>query len=480
MKKILIFLITFLGINLFSTTLVNADSFSFYEGEYIDGIYVTKAKDGVRYYQKARYFRLVGDNTPAYCIEPFSMFNEAGNYERSLTAKNLSEDQIRRIKDIIHFGYQYKDHQDDKWYAITQFMVWQAADSTGDYYFTDGLDGNRITRFESEISQINSLINDYYKLPSIANAHSEIVENQEITLIDQNNVLSNYQTDSPNATIKSNKLIIKNLKEGNYKINLYRKENITNHLPFFYHSDTSQNMATYGDLEQINIALTVKVTKTKLEITKIDSDTKTTTPSGEASLIGAKYQLLDANKNKITELEIDDDKMASIENLTFGTYYIQEIKAGVGYQLDPNIYEIHITKDNPTIKLSLENKVIKKKVELHKHFGDETNLKFEEGISFDIYDSNNNLYDTITTDEKGNASTTLPYGKYTFKQRNTTDGYQSVEDFEIKVTNTNTEIKELYDYKIKVPNTYHNNHSHISFLLLFILELIYVKKIILC
>ena len=479
MKKLLFFLITFLGINTFSLVGVNALDYTFYEGDYIDGIYLTKEKGGTKYYQKARFFNSNTTNDFAYCVEPFAMFNENGIYKRSLTADNLTAEQMDRIKKIAYFGYVYGSHYDTKWYAITQFMIWQTSDPTGDYYFTDTLNGNRITRFENEIAEINSLIDKYNVLPSIANKSIDIIEDEEITLIDTNNVLSKYKSTDNNIVIENNTLKISNLKEGLHTINLYRKDVRTTRIPFFYNSFDSQNMFTLGDLDQINISISINVTKTKLEITKIDSDTKTTTPSGDAILSGAIYELLDENKNKLKELVIDKDMKASIENLKYGKYYLKEIKSGTGYMLDDRLYEFTISKDNPTIELSLENKVIKKDVEIHKNYGEENNYKDEEGISFDIIDSKNNLYDTITTNKDGIASITLPYGKYLLNQRNTTYGYTSVDDFHIDVKNQIKEKIELYDYKIKVPNTYIEKNNNFSYLFIFIIGLIYVKNMVL-
>ena len=478
MKKLLVFLMAFLGISIFSLGDVSASNYSFYEGEYIDGIYLTKEKGGTRYYQKARFFRVSGTNDAAYCIEPFSMFNENGTYQRSLVASNLTSEQMMQIHNIINFGYRYGSHQDWKWYAITQYMVWQVADPTGNYYFTDGLDGNRIDIFQNEINEINSLIEEYYRLPSISDNTINIVEKEEITLIDTNNVLSKYKSDDENIIIDNNRLIIKDLVAGDYRIHLYRKEVNTAQIPFFYNSDISQNMATSGDLNQIDIYLNVNVSKTGIEITKVDSDTKTTIPSGDASLSGAKYELLNKDKNKIAELVIDEEMKAKVENVKYGTYYLREIEAGIGYQLDDNIYEIIVNKDNPIINLTLENKVIKKDIEIHKNYGDEKNFNDEVGISFDIIDSKDNLYDTITTDNNGIATTTLPFGKYLVKQKNSTYGYTTVDDFKISVEDLEKEIIELYDYKIKVPNTYVDNNITYSFILIILIGISYVKKML--
>lgn len=479
MKKIFVFLMTILATNILSLINVSAATNTFYEGDYIGDIYMTKEKGGVKYYQRARFFNMTNRKKEAYCIEPFAMFNENGSYALSLTADNLSSEQMKRIQAIINFGYLYSYHYDPKWYAITQFMVWQVADPTGDYYFTNGLNGSRITRFESEMAEINSLVNEYYTIPSIANTNIDIVKGKDLTLTDTNNVLSKYKSDSDKVTIDGNNLIIKDLDEGNNRIHLYRKEVRTTQIPFFYNSPDSQNMATSGDLEQLDIYLNINVVKTRLEITKIDSDNKNTTPRGDAKLEKAKYELLDKDKNKISELEISKNMKASIENLDFGKYYLREIEAGIGYKIDDKIYEINIDKDNPVISIELENKVIEKEIELIKYIEDSNSFSKEEGIGFDIIDSNNKLYDTITTDKNGIAKIKLPYGKYLIKQRNTTAGYNLIDDFNIDVLDNIKLTKELYDYKIKVPNTYHEENNY-SLILLILMGLIYVKKMVFC
>ena len=57
---------------------VKAETATFYEAEYIDGIYMSKYNFTTKttYYQKARFFRKNGTNEFAYCIEPFSFFTD--------------------------------------------------------------------------------------------------------------------------------------------------------------------------------------------------------------------------------------------------------------------------------------------------------------------------------------------------------------------------------------------------------------------
>lgn len=472
MKKILIFLMAFIGINVITSINVNAESF--YEGDYIDGIYVTKEKGGTKYYQKARFFNQSGTGQFSYCVEPFAMFNENGVYTSSITATNLTEEQMDRIKKIIYFGYQYGNHTDPKWYAITQYMVWKESDYSGDIYFTNGLNGNRIEMFQNEIAEINNLINTYQRVPNFANKVIPIVEGETFPIEDKNHTLAEFVSDSNKAKIQENTLTLDNFNEGTYTINFEKQEGNYGKIPLFFNSPTSQNMVIVGDLAPVNFQIHLIVYKTSIEITKIDSDTKTTIPSGEASLSGAIYDLYDSNKNKINELVIGDNMTAKLENLTAGKYYIKEQKPGIGYLLDENWYSFTIEFLDPNAKLTLENKVIKKEIEINKNYGDGTTFEKEEGVHFDILDSKNNVIDTITTNSEGKAFITLPYGKYSLVQKDTKDGYTINEKQEIEVSDEEKLELTLYDYKIKVPNTHTSNS--IYYLLIIFIGIIYVKS----
>lgn len=452
MKKFIFFLIIITGL-LYPTKTVQASS-SFYEAEYIDGIYMNKrkAQASTIYYQKARFFRQTGTNNFAYCIEPYRFFEENSNYETIENPGMFSKEQKERIALIAHFGYGYTNHQDKKWYAITQFMIWQASDPTGDFYFTDTLNGNKIERFTQEMAEINSLIASYNQNPSIMNKEYLLIEGQSLNIKDENNILNNYYSENSNFLIKDNHLTSGPLEAGTYQINLKRQQKIYNRPLLFYQSATSQALVETGDLKEKNATLKVKVIKTGIDITKIDKDTNSKVPSGKAQLSGAIFQLYDQNKSPLQTITIDENCQANIKNLPLGTYYLKEIKAGLGYQLNSTLHKIELTEDNPTISLTLNNEVIKRKIIIHKKY-DENNPKQEAMISFDIFDDNNKKVATITTDEYGKAEITLPYGTYLIKQVNTTEGYHKVEDFKVIVDDITELIYNLTDYKIKVPNT---------------------------
>ena len=404
------------------------------------------------YYQKARFFRQVGTNQFAYCIDPFIFFTEGSTYEETINPNNLTQQQKKRITEIAYFGYGYHNHTDKKWYAITQFMIWQTADPTANFYFTDGLNGPRIEAYTQEMNEINTLITNYHKSTSLLNKTYTVVEGETIFLEDTNNIISTYSIDNPNFRIEGNKIIGDNLTKGEYTINLLKQENHYNKPILFYQALDSQALMQTGDIPDKTEQLKINVINTLIEITKIDKDTQSIIASGDGSLIGAIYGLFNQYDEKIAEITINENSKGIIKNIPFGTYYLQEIVPPKGYQLDTKKYEITISEENPNQQLILENEIIKKKVIIYKTY-DETNKIPEKNINFLIFDKDNNLITTITTDEFGKAEIILPYGEYKIVQENTTEGYQKVEDIELIIDNMEDEIIKLTDYKIKVPNT---------------------------
>ena len=482
-SKIILALALIIGFNFLNILTVKADSAQFYEAEYVDGVYIRYKGGDTTYYQKARFFRRRSDNMHAYCLEPFVKINEAVTYEGQINPSTISSAKWKRITQIAHFGYNYKAHTTPKWYAVTQYMIWKELEPSANFEFTDTLNGNTIKPYLGEINEINNYIKAYYTKPSFNGSSIDIVEGEKVELTDTNGVLKDYKTNTKSATISGNKLTISDLKEGKYTISLTRNDTTSNNPPLFYYNASSQKLMTAGYEETITSNLTINVIKTNLTINKIDHDTKNTTPSGEGILKGTTYELYDSEMNLIDTLEIDENCTISYDNLVFGKYYLKEKEAGTGYKLDPNTYDFTIDKENNNITLTLENEIIKKKVTINKNYGSTNNFKSEGKATFAIYDSNNKLIRTITTDEEGKAELILSYGTYTFKQTSTKDGYHKVKDFKVVISDKDTDKLEfdLFDYEIQVPDTESTNNYFLHLiLLLFLLMLIanlYVEKL---
>lgn len=450
MKKNIIFLMTLITILIVHSN-VKAASTNFYEAEKIDSIYTKSIKNGTTHFQKSRFFRRKSDNKAAYCIEPFNFFDESASYKTSINPNNIDQNTWERMSLIAYYGYNYQGHTDNKWYAITQLMLWQTVDKDADFYFTDYLNGNKIEKFTNEIAEINDLVNNHYIKPSFANKTINInIKNNKI--IDTNNVLQNFYPTTSNISIVDNYINLDKLTEGNYSFTFKRKYQ-NNEPVLFYYNQTSQNLMTGGYLPNDEFSLNINIYKTKLKITKIDSDTKTTTSFGDGKLNETILELYDEKKNFLQEIKLNKDCTATIDNLDLGIYYLKEKQAGTGYIQDDSFHKIELTLDNTKINYEFENKIIEKEIFIHKEYGEENNTLPEENITFEIYKDNKLVY-TITTDNLGNAKIKLPYGKYLIKQKNSKTGYKYVEDFEVIVNNETTDLfYNLYDYKIPIPNT---------------------------
>ena len=422
------------------------------------------------YYQKARFFRKSDTQEAAYCIEPFTFFNENSVYESTLNPYNLSQEQKTRIERIAHFGYGYKNHTDVKWYAITQMMIWETADpNSGTFFFTDYLNGNKIYPYQDEMNEINYLVNTYDIIPSINNQTYNIVEGQDFYKSSEE-IMKFYSSNDNRVNLSYGDIKISNLSEGEYDFTLYRNDNNYNNPVIFYQSYNSQNLLKTGNLENKEASFKVIVKKTEINVTKLDKDTQDTSPQGEAILDGATINVLDLKKNIIRTIEIKDN-IGKTTNLPYGTYYLQEIEAGEGYNINNDLYEVNITTDNPKPQINIYNKVIEKKVTISKKYGEDDNLNPEKNIDFEIYDINNKLIKTVSTNDEGIVSFNLPYGKYKIVQKNSTNGYKKVDPFTITVDKDDEETIELKDYKIPVPNTHTTKRINIIYIIITLLLL---------
>ncbi len=469
MKKIWFFLTIILTLVFIPNIKVKANSYSFYMAERIDGVYYNMydPATGRLHYQRGMFFRERTTNAFAYCIEPFRVFFDDSTYTE-FNPDKLTVEQKNKISAIAHFGYGYKNHTDPKWYAVAQFLIWQVANPEGDYYFTSYLNGPRITLFTEEIKEINKLVNDYFSLPAIANKDYYIVDGSNLVITDENMLIDNFSTLASNVKIENNQVIISNSKIGNNEIYFERKENTYNKPIIFYQSATSQNLVDTGDIPNVKFKINLHVDTTSVNIIKVDKDTKKLIPSGDASLDGAIYELYDANMKKIATITIKDNR-AYLKNLNYGTYYLKEIKAGQGYTVNNELIKFNISYDNKDVNLTVLNEVIKSKIKISKKYGSNDNFLPEENITFNIYDKDNKLVKTIVTSVDGVVEVILPYGKYTLKQVNTTDGYTINDPVEFEVLDGKEINFEFKDYKIEVPDTKTNFIKRLILFFIYIL-----------
>lgn len=421
MKKIIfIFLILFMSI-----LTIKADD-TFYLGEKVPNMYVESIK-GNDIHNGAPFLLHRSDGALVYCINPFKMMSTNDTY-KSYTYNdsifNLTDEELNKLNIISYYGYGYKNHTDIKWFGITQYMMWKSLDFD-DVYFTDVYYGKRVEKYEAEVSELENLINNYYKLPSFSNKKYEYDPNNSYVLTDTNNMLSNYQIKSSNieATISDNKLIINTKGSGTYKITFVRKSPISRNY-VLYNLDGAQALIYPGKINDITFNISIEVNSGSITIHKYDSENKNRL---EASLSNAIFGIY-KNNALVSKITTNDKGSVSINNLALGSYTVKELNPSKGYNKDTNFYNVTISKTNKDVVINSYSKVIEGNLIINKYYGSDNDYKLDENAIFEVY-SNNKLIKTLS----GKINEKIEYGTYLIKQVSGKKYYDLIDEFNVSI-----------------------------------------------
>ncbi len=452
----ILFLLTIFGI-----TEVHAEKYTgqaIWPSEYISNIYIKKVKpDGYTKYQQARFIRRSEDNKFVYCLQPYTDIDNnlpyydviRDDYARVL---GFSEAQWERISLLAYYGYQYNDngydHSAQKWYVITQVMIWRTTNPESDIYFTDTLNGSRISKFDSEIAELERLVSNHYKTPQFQSGLTVPI-GSTTELSDSNGVLSNYKisgTNNVTASINGNTLSVTANAVGEGSITFEKKATKYEIPPIVYFSDHSQNVMRVGNYDPVRSKFTLKIVGGKVTPEKKDMESRTNTPQGEATLGGAVYGIYKEDGTRMGSVTTKEDGTNTSDYLPeLGRFYLLEEKASEGYLLDSTKYYFEITEDNLNPTVQVFEQVIKLDFEFTKVYAsDETKIMEPEvGIKFGVYNNKGELVEELTTDSQGVFRFTVPYGTYTVKQLTTTKGHEKIADFTVEVKDVGEVVKKV-------------------------------------
>ena len=440
-------LLLLVGVSAFPTVNVSAANYNDTINDkyiWIEGDYVVKEKGSVRKYQRMTYMIRNSDGQFVYCVEPGTPVDSnvvypGQDYNQAYVA-NMTEEQWRRIELLAYYGYGYGNHTDIHWYTVTQFLIWQTVPHGYDIFFTDKLNGNRITKYTNEINELNRLVAEHTRVPSFSNTTQEMNIGDTATFTDTRGVLSQFEvssTDKATAKIEGNVLKVTANEVGNTRLTLTKRDKNYSHPAIIYVHPTSQDIMMRGAYDPLSVNLDLEITGGKVSVKKIDADTKLGIGQGDATLDGAVYGIYTTTGERVGEVISKGGEYVMSDYLpSLGTFYLKEEKSSTGYELNETKYYFNITKEDLYPEVDVTEKVIERDLKVFKVYAsDETGfLTGEPNVTFDIYlKSSGEKVTSITTDSKGYATATLPYGTYVVKQVTTTEDHEMVEDFEITV-----------------------------------------------
>ena len=227
--------------------------------------------------------------------------------------------------------------------------------------------------------------------------------------------------------------------------NLYQDEYIIKEIKsndnYELKKETIKISAKYNKIiEQI---VTNKHKTGDVKIYKVDKDNR------KITIKGVEFELYNKELNKVLGVYKTDEKgEIHITELRTGEYKLHEIKTDKWYELgkDVNI----VVKWNETSNIIIENEHKKGQIKVIKVDKDNKEIKLE-GVTFKIYDEENNEVETLITNKNGEAVTKkLPIGKkYTIKEISTNSMYELTKE---------TQVIELEKSEIKTI-TIENEHK---------------------
>lgn len=457
MKKVLMVLIVLL-IMIIPNFRVEALVDSFYEGEYISGEYIKKFRGSSGKYQQLKVFRRKSDNSPVYCIELWEVLSSNKNingYDNNqYSYANIDYSTWNKIMLISYYGYGYQNHTDIKWYVVTQFMIWKVTSPDTNIYFTSTLNGKKITKYESEMNEINNLISKHESVPSFNNQTHQIKYKEPYTIYDYNNVLSEFDVvNNGNLEVNkyNNQLTVKSNYMNSTQVILSKTGKNYNTNPIVYVDNSGQDVLAPGNFYPISVTVNYNIPVSSVVVNKMDKDTNSNVSLGDASLVGSRFQLFDKDNILIQEKEVTQDGKIYFNNVAYGSYYLKEVAAGEGYLLNNEVIPIEV--DEALENINFCNQVIKNKVIFNKYVKNNLtgNINLERDAVFSIYDKNDNRITTFTTDENGFYQLELPYGKYIVKQEKGLKNHYFVDDFLINVIDEGeTQVFDLYNEELTV------------------------------
>ena len=437
--RFLFFILLILGIEV-----VKAETFV--EGNYLSGEYISKKKDGKIHYLTLQYLK-DSSGSIVYCLEPYTKFAEGKSntsYEGDISGYgDLTEAQKRKISLIVYYGYGYSGRTTSKWYAVTQYLIWDTVTgSNGSVYFTDKLNGNKITKYTNEINNVLSDVNSHDIKPSFI--HDYDVDYEKDIFIDRND----YEVMSSDFEYEYSKgILLKNIK-NNGKVSISKISDYYDRKVAIFDSTSSQDLIRPGNVINPKYNLNIKVKKGTITL-DIDKDDDIYTVESDFS--NTCYDIYKDGTIIDSVCTNNEELIYKTSDLAYGEYEVKQKSNGIGYRKDNNVYQVRIDDSNPDPIVNLHNLLIRNDIRIKKYACKKQDCVFESDALFELFDSKGNLVNSLVTDASGEAKIQVGYGSYKIKQVNGLTGYTLVDEYSERIVDEESNHeKELINNYIEV------------------------------
>ena len=154
--------------------------------------------------------------------------------------------------------------------------------------------------------------------------------------------------------------------------------------------------------------ITIKNEKLKgqVEVLKVDAE------DNEYKLEGVKFQVINSNNEVVEEIVTDSTGCATTSRLPIGEYWLKEVQTDDMHILNEEPIKVTVNTDEIS-KITIENERIKGKIKVIKTSSEDSPITNDKAgtpipdVEFEVYNSKNELVDTIITSEAGVAITKL-------------------------------------------------------------------------
>ena len=251
-----------------------------------------------------------------------------------------------------------------------------------------------------------------------------------------NKVIGTYYTD------ENGELEIKDLRVGEYSL-IEKKTNK------WYNLAKNTDVKVEWNLTK-ELQIENELKKGAIKIIKVDEE------NHEVKLKNVKFNVMDKDGNILEELITDENGETETSKYPvrdFSELKIQEVETLDTYVLDDKVHTIKL-EENQIKNVIFENEKIKGQIEVNKVSSNDNKLTGDkkgtplEGAVFEVYNSNDELVDTLITDSEGKAiSKLLVKGQYYLKEIDSGSPYYLINSdiFKAEIK----EHKEIVDVNVE-------------------------------